>query len=315
MMSPSGSIESLPKNNSWLLNGPISKSDSTSVPGQRPHLNGLRLNFSNSDFCDKLNNIILTESESETNIHSDNDIDEDVTNNMLPKLEKASSLKSTYQLDRHEQDTPKMKKIVRFADTLGLDLTDIHIYFDEIPNITPSAFATTNRNIKPENIPVVRKVSIPQKMLIALFQQPGASSEFLQSVLQQNVMLESAIVNDPICLSVQGIARVRNLSYNKSVYVRYTFNSWQTVSDLKCSYLSESGDGLTDKFTFVIYGHSLVPGQKLEFAIRFECDKGHYWDSNRGNNYVFQCLPSSPTSSNYSSITTSEDKWIGGAFY
>ncbi|EDW95342.2 uncharacterized protein Dyak_GE22509 [Drosophila yakuba] len=34
-------------------------------------------------------------------------------------------------------------------------------------------------------------------------------------------------------------------------------------------------------------------GQRLEFAVRFQCKGQQFWDNNYGANYCFQCLPSS----------------------
>lgn len=49
---------------------------------------------------------------------------------------KSSSLKT----NKTPPGTPGGKKIVRFADCLGLDLVDVKLFLDEIPNVPKSAF-------------------------------------------------------------------------------------------------------------------------------------------------------------------------------
>lgn len=208
-------------------------------------------------------------------------------------LRRCSSLKT----GKTPPGTPGHKKIVRFADVLGLDLADVKTFLDEIPTVPRSAYndlmiATDDDVIDEPDISArANSGPIVDKILVPLFQQPGGMPGFLELVREQNVCLENAIVIDPICMTISGTVRVRNLDFNKSVHARYTLDSWYSYSDFQANYIDKSCDGFSDKFSFTIFGNALQIGQRLEMAIRFSCKGDQYWDSNFGTNYCFQCLP------------------------
>lgn len=248
------------------------------------------------------------------------------------RVRRCSSLKT----GKTPPGTPHRKKIVRFADKLGLDLADVRTFLDEIPKIPNSAYsdliyddifrpqqdsgcsdsiaATTSdhhwcdryqddgRRRSMSAIP--RKVD---RMLVPLFQQPGGMANFLDMVRERRVCLENVLVQDPVTLAIQGTVRVINLDFHKSVHIRYTLNSWRNFSDLQATYVLNSCDGFSDKFTFILYCHTLLVGQRLEFAVRFQCKGAQYWDNNSGANYCFQCLPAT-SSTGYIPITADENR-------
>ncbi|CAH2010099.1 unnamed protein product [Acanthoscelides obtectus] len=74
---------------------------------------------------------------------------------------------------------------------------------------------------------------------------------------------------------------------------RYTLNSWKSYADVQATYVANSCDGFSDKFSFVIYAHSLSVGQRLELACRFQCKGCQYWDNNNGRNTAFSAYLSS----------------------
>ncbi|XP_072753564.1 uncharacterized protein Gbs-76a isoform X2 [Anoplolepis gracilipes] len=242
------------------------------------------------------------------------------------RVRRCSSLKT----GKTPPGTPHRKKIVRFADKLGLDLADVRTFLDEIPKIPNSAysdliyddiFRPQQDNSSADNAvattsdrwceryqdngrrrsmsPIPRKLD---RMLVPLFQQPGGMANFLDVVRERRVCLENVLVQDPVTLAIQGTVRVINLDFHKSVHIRYTLNSWRNFSDLQATYVSNSCDGFSDKFTFVLYCHTLLVGQRLEFAVRFQCKGAQYWDNNAGANYCFQCLPAA-SSTGYIPIT------------
>ncbi|XP_012536612.1 uncharacterized protein LOC105836848 [Monomorium pharaonis] len=242
------------------------------------------------------------------------------------RVRRCSSLKT----GKTPPGTPHRKKIVRFADKLGLDLADVRMFLDEIPKIPNSAYSDLSYDniFRPdsnsENTASTcdnwcdryqndgRRQStstIPRKidrMLVPLFQQPGGMSNFLDIVRERLVCLENVVVQDPTTLTVQGTVRVINLDFHKSVHVRYTLNSWRNFSDLQATYVPNSCDGFSDKFSFILYCHTLLVGQRLEFAVRFQCKGAQHWDNNAGANYCFQCLPASSSSTGYIPITADE---------
>ncbi|XP_018305246.1 glycogen-binding subunit 76A isoform X2 [Mycetomoellerius zeteki] len=242
------------------------------------------------------------------------------------RVRRCSSLKT----GKTPPGTPHRKKIVRFADKLGLDLADVRTFLDEIPKIPNSAYSDLIYDdiFRPQdnNSDNTASISddwcdryqndgrrrstsaIPRKidrMLVPLFQQPGGMSNFLDVVRERRVCLENVVVQDPVTLAIQGTVRVINLDFHKSVHVRYTLNSWRNFSDLQATYVPNSCDGFSDKFSFILYCHTLPVGQRLEFAVRFQCKGAQHWDNNAGANYCFQCLPASSTTG-YIPITIDE---------
>ena len=86
---------------------------------------------------------------------------------------------------------------------------------------------------------------------------------------------------------VFGIVRVLNISFHKSVVVRWTADNWMKVHETDAEYVVGSSQGNTDKFSFKLSLPELDVGDKLQFCLRYECG-GEYWDSNGGANYIFQ---------------------------
>ncbi|XP_017072161.1 glycogen-binding subunit 76A [Drosophila eugracilis] len=202
------------------------------------------------------------------------------------RIRRCSSLKT----GKTPPGTPGRKKIVRFADVLGLDLADVKTFLDEIPNIPKSAFEDLEIL---ESEPPLQLGPKSDKLLMPLFQQPGGLPKFLDAVREKQVSLENAAVSDNINQTISGSVRVRNLDFHKSVHIRYSLDGWRSYADLQANYVENSCDGFSDIFTFVLFGNSLHVGQRLEFAVRFQCKGQQFWDNNYGANYCFQCLPSS----------------------
>lgn len=250
------------------------------------------------------------------NGHSSEEEDEPVPRS--ERFRRSSSLKT----GKTPPGTPGRKKIVRFADVLGLDLADVRTFLDEIPKVPKSAF--DELIIAPE--PPISLGQRLDKIIVPLFQQPGASPNFLDVVQAQNVAMENAAVTDPICLTITGIVRVRNLDFHKSVHIRYSLDAWKTYSDLQAEYVPNSCDGFSDKFTFTVFGNSMEIGQRIEIAIRFSCKGEQFWDNNHGVNYCFQCMPATtpqlqtsinavPNENNPHHNVHLHDSWCGSSFY
>nr|CAD7204635.1 unnamed protein product [Timema douglasi] len=261
-----------------------------------------------------------SEREGEISI-STNEGDDYIDDDERPqRLRRCSSLKS----GKTPPGTPGNKKIVRFADVLGLDLADVRTFLDEIPKVPKSAYldledvdlslgSDQSPNVVSNYVSKVTPLcsgAKPEKCLVPLFQQPGGQTDFLDRVRDRKVCLENAVVVDSTTFSISGTIRVRNLDFHKSVHVRYSLDGWKTFSDLQATYVPNSCDGFSDKFTFQMYAHTLGLGGRLEFALRFQCRGTQYWDNNLGANYVFQCLP--PVSSSIPSlpmISPLEETW------
>lgn len=201
------------------------------------------------------------------------------------RVRRCSSLKT----GKTPPGTPGRKKIVRFADVLGLDLADVRTFLDEVPKVPKSAFE--DLELATSSAQSIQLGPPLEKILVPMFQQPGALPGFLEKVRDKQVCMENAAVTDPVSLTITGTVRVRNLDFHKSVHIRYSLDNWRTYSDLSANYVENSCDGFSDKFSFMLFGNSLQIGQRLEMAIRFQAKGEQFWDNNYGVNYCFQCLP------------------------
>ncbi|CAG9793938.1 unnamed protein product [Diatraea saccharalis] len=199
------------------------------------------------------------------------------------RVRRCSSLKT----GKTPPGTPGRKKIVRFADVLGLDLADVKTFMDEIPVIPKSAYDDLT-GCDVQSSPPVRSVPrLGALTLVPLFQLPVDVTEKLERL---NVCLESARVCDGVHVTICGSVRVRNLDFHKTVHIRYSMNRWKTYTDLQTTYVQGSCDGYSDRFQFVLYAPSITSGQRLELAVRFQCKGQQFWDNNSGANYSFDCL-------------------------
>ncbi|XP_041986772.1 glycogen-binding subunit 76A isoform X2 [Aricia agestis] len=212
------------------------------------------------------------------------------------RVRRCSSLKT----GKTPPGTPGRKKIVRFADVLGLDLADVKTFMDEIPVIPKSAYddlAGCDVQNSPPARPTPRYGALT---LVPLFQLPRDVTEKLE---RYNVCLESSRVCDGVHVTICGSVRVRNLDFHKTVHVRYTMNRWRTFTDLQATYVQGSCDGYSDRFQFVLYAPCISSGQRLEIAVRFQCKGQQFWDNNCGANYCFDCLAlgSAPTTGSLTS--------------
>ncbi|XP_044735816.1 glycogen-binding subunit 76A [Chrysoperla carnea] len=329
--------------------------NSIEVPSNETQTNGKADNITNGEnFCNSLNinkhmtiectpklevstvEVNIPESNNSNNNLSPNTInntvdinindaeEEDESENRIPRIRRCSSLKT----GKTPPGTPGQKKIVRFADVLGLDLADVRTYLDEIPKIPTSAYEDLNvldlcvnscdqdtcLNSLTDQIDSMYCRQKPEKVLVPLFQQPGGETDFIERVRQRQCCLENACVQDNVSLSIAGTVRVRNIDFNKSVHIRYTLDSWKTYSDLQATYVQKSCDGFSDKFTFLLYCHTLDIGQRIEFAIRYTTSNLDFWDNNAGKNYCFQCLPSVNNSA-FVPITSQNEQWGNSSFY
>ncbi|CAK1545015.1 unnamed protein product [Leptosia nina] len=209
--------------------------------------------------------------------------DEEGDDDRPQRVRRCSSLKT----GKTPPGTPGRKKIVRFADVLGLDLADVKTFMDEIPVIPKSAYDDLTGCDVQSSPPARPTPRLGALTLVPLFRLPQDLTEKLE---KQNVCLESARVSDGVHITICGSVRVRNLDFHKTVHIRYTMNRWKTYTDLQASYVQGSCDGYSDRFQFVLYAPCISSGQRLEIAVRFQCKGQQFWDNNCGANYCFDCL-------------------------
>ncbi|NWW09403.1 PPR3D phosphatase, partial [Oreocharis arfaki] len=192
------------------------------------------------------------------------------------------------------QQSPSRRKTVRFADSLGLELTSVHLFCEaDLPRVPLPAPPTP----RPADLLKTRKPPVlgdlepvlfgpPPPLLEPLFPpQPGASPGFAERVRQHKVRLEW-VRAEPAGL--RGAVRVLNLAYEKVVSVRYTLNGWASCAEAAATYQPPGpADGITDRFAFLLpLGAAAAAAETaLEFAVRYRVAGAEYWDNNEGKNY------------------------------
>ncbi|KAF2901602.1 hypothetical protein ILUMI_04589 [Ignelater luminosus] len=129
---------------------------------------------------------------SSNNVNGDDDDDDETEKETpIPRVRRCSSLKT----GKTPPGTPGRKKIVRFADVLGLDLADVRTFLDEIPKIPTSAYddlidvdiSTSSSDTGLSSSTKAHSCGAykPEKILFPLFQQPGGQPNFLDKVREK----------------------------------------------------------------------------------------------------------------------------------
>lgn len=210
--------------------------------------------------------------------------------------------------------TRKLKKSVRFADSLGLSLAKTNEFF-LYPSEDPDLFIDPDSDVSADSF----TDSDPDELDLdtfefgnvrskwkACFEQPGLSPTFYRKLDANRVLLESIHANHHV---LEGIVRIVNLGVDdrSKVKLRYTFDGWKSYSDMQCDYLKALNfeHVHTDqyKFAFELDGgliEELLEGNrylnstnepffKVQFALCYEASGESYWDNNAGRNYCFEC--------------------------
>ncbi|CAF4852067.1 unnamed protein product [Rotaria sp. Silwood1] len=210
------------------------------------------------------------------------------------------------------------KKVVRFADMLGLDLESIH-YMTPPDQAANSLIQECIRN-KLEQLWLVKSQSnivssspcpfdlsngFHRSSLSASFTDSKRSTNqyylvskcftspknIIPLIYQRQVMLECLYTQDSL---VYGTVRVHICTNEKRVFVRISENDWKTFEDIYgCHSMYYSNDN-TDTFTFEIrlkkYDDNIKVPKQIYFAICLQSNNQEFWDNNLGRNYVLDVL-------------------------
>lgn len=183
------------------------------------------------------------------------------------------------------QSEAKMgKKKVSFADDIGFPLEDVRIMTessDEPPTLGTELLARLNLGSS--------SLSVEPISFICNFSQPGSDYLNLRNKLENDkVSLENVIVKGS---SMKGTVRVKNIAFEKKVFIRLTSNNWVTYEDSFATYLPVTGSSPVtpqpyDTFAFeVSLLSSIVEAKNLQFAVCFQAGAEQFWDNNSGENY------------------------------
>ncbi|XP_056432827.1 protein phosphatase 1 regulatory subunit 3C-B [Gadus chalcogrammus] len=190
---------------------------------------------------------------------------------------------------------PPRKKQVVFADARGLALADIIFYKEEDP-LAELQFHLSDiegalaRLRQEEN---TGSDILDSSGLVLDFTPPFEDYlDLRQRLKAQQVSLENCSVQDG---SLSGTIKVQNVSFEKSVSVRITFDSWISFRDVPCPYLNNVYSCPdTDTFSFDISLPEAVgeSSKRVEFCICYTAQDEVFWDNNHGSNYGL--VPSEP---------------------
>lgn len=232
----------------------------------------------------------------------------------VPEIEDPTRTNSCLKMSKNKSH--KKFKSLRFADTLGQDLAHIKYFQDELPiiplcayknleGIDPNDFKSHPHYTKslpiltprplPTPVPSLPIIthrplpapSLPSTTLIPMFSLPPISP--LLSSPNQGVSLESLDPAGPS--TMECVARVTNLHPEKLVVARWTTDGWKTHDNVEATFISGSGDGITELFRFQISPEKLSVGDQLEMCLRLEQAGQEFWDNNGGRNYTLQAFP------------------------
>ncbi|KAJ3604915.1 hypothetical protein NHX12_026966 [Muraenolepis orangiensis] len=182
-------------------------------------------------------------------------------------------------LHKNDKNNKKAKKRVSFADHKGLSLTRVKTFSEsKDPIEIPLSVRALTRSAQAH-------AQVDEDKLVLDFTQPSADYlQFRQQLERCHVGLEHCMLRER---TLAGTVRVKNLSFEKSVSVRMTFDTWKSLRNVECAYVQSTyPDTAHDTFSFEArLPDQLGPDEHAEFAVCYRALGGVHWDSNQGKNY------------------------------
>jgi len=186
---------------------------------------------------------------------------------------------------QNDKNHRKAKKKVSFADHRGQSLTRVKTFSQSKDPIEVPLNIQTLVSVN-----AVPSTATSDDKLVLDFEQPSADYLLFRQRLERgHVCLEHCVLRER---TLAGTVRVKNLSFEKRVSVRITFDAWRSHEDVACAYvLSAYLDSEHDTFSFEVTLPGVRPGEHhIEFAVCYEVPGGGgggvvHWDSNQGKNY------------------------------
>ncbi|MEJ1279204.1 protein phosphatase 1 regulatory subunit 3D isoform X2 [Cricetulus griseus] len=177
---------------------------------------------------------------------------------------------------------------VRFADALGLELTQVKVFnTGEDPSVP--LHVLSRLAIDSDLCCSSQDLEFTLQCLVPDFPPPIEVPGFGERLARQLVCLERVTCSD---LGISGTVRVRNVAFEKQVAVRYTFSGWRSAHEAVARWRGSAGtEGTEDVFAF---GFPVPPfllelGSQVLFALRYCVAGAEYWDNNDGRDYGLTC--------------------------
>ena len=206
--------------------------------------------------------------------------------NQIEKNKKATSLKV-----KKSSDTCCEKKVVRFSDALGLELTTIRMIANSNePPVVPESALTHLKVTNLEAAEILLTEGYERVTRLCLcFSSPVYCPDFYKRLEDKKVMLENCSV-DNLTKCINGSIRVINIAYEKDVKICYSFNNWLTYDELGATYDSSDSRSGSDRFKFKIYvPETFTTFNSLQFFIKYTANNHTYYDNNYESNYRVEC--------------------------
>lgn len=210
------------------------------------------------------------------------------------RVERSKSVNSSLKkVSRTEGE----KKVVSFADSMGLDLCQVRPIFpyntsdEDILSSTPPSSNVKSQNRSrvpppPASLNCPRYLQL-QGSAFPMWRDPAVvQKELTAKAKKDGVTLKSSSV---MGMTFSGVVAVANFAFEKRVYVRYSVDDWRTFVDTRCHFLTSNAADQIDLFSFSIYLPPSMPvGARCHFCIRYECAGKEFWDNNEDQNYVLE---------------------------
>jgi len=182
------------------------------------------------------------------------------------------------------------KRRVTFADAHGRPLF-VEKIFTEAPDEPPQMRSDRLNGIMERlrlNLPA--DANAPTKTFEFSFPQPMSDYlRFKEKLDRDFVSLENIVCRHR---SILGTIKVKNVSFEKSVTVRVTYNGWKTYEDIDADFIKNAYEGdWTNTFKFsAMVPPSYDTNKSIEFCIKYSTPARDYWDNNSGDNYRLICV-------------------------
>lgn len=183
--------------------------------------------------------------------------------------------------------THRHKKKVVFADTIGMKLTHVRIMSEasnEPPHWSLPYLARVTQGMCAE--PTAK-----DEWEITFVQPASDYIQFRDRLDRNKVSLENVIIKQSDEL-IEGTIKVSNISFEKEVFLRITWDNWKTHEDTFCKYVPSASNNHTLTAAYVLYDTfsfnvPIKPNSKrIEFCVCFRCNDKEHWDNNDSKNYV-----------------------------
>ena len=180
------------------------------------------------------------------------------------------------------QSPGRTQKKVSFADHKGLALAHVRLV-KESPDEPPALNCDVLSSItKGANADISCKPPIK-----LCFSQPASDYMAFRDRISTNlVSLENVILRD---YTMEGTIKVKNVTFEKSVYVRLSLDEWESHEDTPATYVPGPGMSYADPYDTFSFRIEVPPSfdvtKKVQFAVCFEENGKQHWDNNNGQNY------------------------------